>query len=246
MGMERAGRRWILGALAALALVWLSSVPATAEGPKAPPLHEFPNGLCLLCHAQKTALVSERGEGLERSVGPIDDGAFGVSVHGEVECVECHRAQSDLPHPMLSPEERLTNHATELCIECHEEAYEGYLESVHGPLWDLGDPRAPTCVDCHGDPHEMRSVGEWSESERAQVCSGCHSGAGVNFVEAMSHEDPSPGSRPTAYFAERFLIILTAGVLAFAIIHVELDMLRWGMPKLRARLRRLLHHDKPG
>jgi hypothetical protein len=220
-------------------------MPATAAGPEAPPPHEFPNGLCLLCHAHETALISEREEGLERSVDPIDAEAFGASVHREVECVECHHAQSELPHPMLAPDERLESHATELCIECHEEAYEGYLESVHGPLWDLGDPRAPTCVDCHGSPHEMQSVEDWPESERVQVCSGCHPGASANFVDAMSHEHPSPGSRPTAYFAERFLIILTAGVLAFAIIHVELDMLRWGMPKLRARLRRLLRHEEP-
>ncbi len=43
----------------------------------------------------------------------------------------------------------------------------------------------------------------------------------------MGHEEPSPSWFPIVYIAERFLFYLTTTVVAFGIIHVELDLLRW-------------------
>ena len=58
-------------------------------------------------------------------------------------------------------------------------------------------------------------------------CRPCHDGAGTSFLKALSHQAPSPSHLPLEYFAGRFLTVLAASSLAFGIIHVELDLLRW-------------------
>ena len=90
------------------------------------------------------------------------------------------------------------------------------MRSAHGTMVELADARAPVCADCHGDPHKMRSVEQWTESQRAQACAECHSGATVSFTKALRHDPPSPNSLAASYFAGRFLIILTAAVLSLA------------------------------
>jgi hypothetical protein len=92
----------------------------------------------------------------------------------------------------------------------------------------LSDERAPTCSDCHGDAHYLSLVREWKESDRAEACASCHSGATPTFLDAAPlHQSVSPGFLSTAYVAGLFLMVLTAATLAFGIIHVELEMLRW-------------------
>ena len=101
------------------------------------------------------------------------------------------------------------------------------MRSAHGTMVELGDARAPACADCHGDPHNIRPVDKWPDSQRAQACGECHPGATASFTKALRHEPPSPNSLAASYFAGRSLMILTAAVLAFGIIHVELQLLRW-------------------
>ena len=64
-------------------------------------------------------------------------------------------------------------------------------------------------------------------------------GAGTSFLKALSHQAPSPSHLPLEYFAGRFLTVLAASSLAFGIIHVELDLLRW-------LVRRWRHGSAPG
>ena len=210
-----------------VSIAWLASPLGAAADPSQPaqPAHA-PNSLCLICHGQ--AGLTSRGEGgQERTIHAVEAKAFADSAHGRLACVTCHPGQSRLPHPdrraagMADPADAVA------CQECHEEAAEAYMRSVHGTMVELGDARAPECADCHGDPHTVRPAEEWTDSDRAQACAECHSGATPGFTKALSHDEPSPDSLAASYFAGRFLIILTAAVLAFGIIHVELQVLRW-------------------
>jgi predicted CXXCH cytochrome family protein len=185
----------------------------------------------LLCHAQPG--LTTKVDGQERTIAAVDQAAFTSSAHAGQTCVSCHADESALPHPLASratPSDGVT-----ACAACHLDAYEGYLESPHGTMADLRDGSGPTCADCHGSAHAVRPIRAWSDEQRAQICAGCHTGAGTDFLGALSHEAPSPRHLQLVYFAGRFLTILAASSLAFGIIHVELDLLRWLVRRWRSR-----------
>ena len=206
---------------------WLVSPLKAAADPPGPAQRvEPPNSLCLICHGQD-GLTSRGEDGQERSIDAVDATTFAASAHGEVACAKCHRGQTLLPHPNWQAAGAADLADAVACQECHEDAAEAYMRSVHGTMVELGDARAPECADCHGDPHTVRPAEEWTDSQRARACAECHSGATPGFTKALRHGEPSPNSLAASYFAGRFLIILTAAVLAFGIIHVELQVLRW-------------------
>jgi hypothetical protein len=206
---------------------WLASpLGAAADPPEPTQTAHAPNSLCLICHGQ-AGLTSRGGDGRERTIHAVGGKAFADSAHGRLACVTCHPGQSRLPHPDRQAAGLVGPPATVACQECHEDASEAYMRSAHGTMVELGDARAPACADCHGDPHTIRPVKQWTDSQRAQACGECHSGATASFTKALRHEPPSPNSLAASYFAGRSLMILTAAVLAFGIIHVELQLLRW-------------------
>jgi len=215
---------------------WLLSPMKAAADPPGPAVQP-PNSLCLICHGQE-GLTSTGIDGHERPVDAVEAEPFAASAHGELACAKCHPGQAPLPHPdwKAVASAKLANPVA--CQECHEDAFEAYMRSVHGTLVELGDARAPGCADCHGDSHKIRPAAEWTGSDRAQACAQCHSGATPGFTKALSHEEPSPDSLAASYFAGRFLIILTSAVLAFGIIHVELQVLRWLAQKRGSASRR--------
>jgi hypothetical protein len=184
------------------------------------------NGLCLACHDHELTVGAEADT--QRTIGAVDQEAFKASAHEGMKCVECHASQSALPHIESETLGKLEGLATAACQRCHAEVYEGYIESPHGTMVKLGDDRAPTCTDCHGDAHYIALIDQWKEDDRAEACATCHSGASTNFLSgAPLHKAASPGFLSTAYVAGIFLMLLTAATLALGIIHVELEMLRW-------------------
>lgn len=184
------------------------------------------NGLCLECHDQK--LTVGAGTGQQRSLDSVELPAFSASAHKGVRCVECHPTQSALPH--LRPERPgvVDTTVSVACKKCHSEAYEGFLEGPHGPMAELGDTRGPDCADCHGKAHYLTLVQQWKATDRAAACANCHSGATSSFLGAApSHTPAASDSLSIPHVAGLFLMTLTAGTLAFGIIHVELEMLSW-------------------
>jgi hypothetical protein len=215
---------WACAAALAVAIWWLAGAGlARADAPPPDGVDPVPNGLCFMCHGQAGLTTGPNGEG--SAIAPIDQTTFANSVHGAQACVSCHFDQSELPHLALAPVGTAVTAAD--CATCHKEAAEGYLESPHGTMADLKDSNGPTCESCHGNIHTIKPVAQWTTDERAAVCANCHGGAGTGFLKALSHKAPSPSSLPFVYFAGRFLTLLAASSLAFGIIHVELDLLRW-------------------
>lgn len=222
------GLKWrVCAALAAVSAVWFIGLTSAGAEPPMPVADGHAvNGLCLVCHGQELTVRASVGQ--ERTIDAVELKAFNAAAHKGLECVDCHPVQSALPH--LKPEGLGRLGATDpvACQECHPDAYEGYRDGPHGTMAKLGDDRAPACGDCHGNPHYVQLVRQWTEDDRAAACAQCHSGANTSFVEAsLGHKPPSAGFLSTPYFAGLFLMILTAATLAFGIIHVELEMLRW-------------------
>lgn len=222
------GIPWRLGAaLSVVAAVWLASAAhadADSPAPTPPPGEHVANALCLACHQQN--LTVDGGTTERQTLEAVSGLAFATSAHSKMDCVKCHAVQTALPHP---PDAALTDvSATVSCAKCHADAYKGYREGPHGPLAELGDARAPACTDCHGNAHYVLSIQDWKETDQAAACAKCHTGAGPSFLGASpGHRPPSAGFISAPYFAGLFLKILTAATLAFGIVHVELEMLRW-------------------
>lgn len=77
----------------------------------------------------------------------VDVDRFAESVHGFLECAECHQGADDMEiHPDEAP---VTD-----CAVCHEDADEEFEASVHGQAradgrWENG------CTTCHGEIHSL-------------------------------------------------------------------------------------------
>jgi len=123
---------------------------------------------CMACH-EDPALTTERG-GKTISLH-VDRSRFAASVHGGLECINCHAdlTGSDFPHK--------TPVAPVDCGACHEEIATLYRGSLHGRLVASGAPLAPRCWDCHG-AHDILPAN--SDSSRVTkfnipfMCGRCH------------------------------------------------------------------------
>jgi hypothetical protein len=145
-----------------------------------------------------------------------------------MECVDCHTAESACPHTTEGP--RALN-ASAVAAGSASEAYRDSWMATR-TMVKLGDHRAPTCSDCHGDVHYLPLVQQWTTNDRAEAC------------DAIQGDYHVPGRCPwphgffrilsTPHLAGLFLMILTTATW-HRIIHVELEMLRWFVRRLGRR-----------
>jgi len=196
-----------------------------------------PNGLCLTCH-ERPGIAVTLATGQQLPIAPVVPKRYAASVHGKFPCLTCHEAKARLPHAPLDREAPSYNEylkGISVCSTCHESAYEGFLHTVHGTVRELGDSRYPGCTSCH-TTHAVKHTDKWTAADRALACNQCHRGAQTSFAAAATgHREPSLSWFAPTYFAERFLLLLASSVIAFGIISVELDILRWGSGRLRNR-----------
>lgn len=141
--------------------------------------------LCARCHADVRMM---------RQYGLRTDqfSEYKTSIHGKLlwekddsnvaTCISCHGVHNimkkDVPYSSIF---RLN--IPETCAKCHSDAkrmkaykipidqFLQYRESYHGRLLlEKGDPRAPTCADCHG----IHGATPPGITEVANVCGTCH------------------------------------------------------------------------
>jgi len=123
---------------------------------------------CLMCH-EDPDLATER-DGREVSLY-VDLDKFRGSVHGEMECVDCHQdlVDTDFPHK--------ENPDLVDCSLCHDDVAEIYAGSLHGKLALEGEKLAPRCWDCHG-AHDIVGPGQpgsaVSKFNIPIMCGRCH------------------------------------------------------------------------
>ena len=89
---------------------------------------------CLSCHADKT-LQDASGH----SVG-VDGDKFHSSIHGVLNCTDCHTSIKEYPHPDPTPVK---------CVGCHADQSSAVGGSVHAAT------SAHPCTSCHGDAHSI-------------------------------------------------------------------------------------------
>jgi len=101
----------------------------------------------------------------------VDMDAFAKTVHGGLECTDCHAAAAEVPH------EEVEGLAAD-CSSCHDDIVKEYASSVHGRSKANGVAEAPDCSSCHGPVHELepRDEPESKINPRhiADTCGACH------------------------------------------------------------------------
>ncbi len=94
-----------------------------------------------MCHEDKNLKGTNKGRTFSVYV---NERKFNSSVHGDMECIDCHQDvdPEDLPH----------NEDLEKvdCGVCHGASETDYKQGLHGQAESRGDPLAPSCKSCHG------------------------------------------------------------------------------------------------
>jgi len=141
------------------------------------------NADCLFCH-EDPDLHMTRPDGTTLSLY-VDDSVYQESVHGGMQCIECHADIPDLPHdtPLLPVD----------CGNCHEETGQ-YRESLHGRALANGDHSAASCASCHGT-HDMRPASDplagTHPRNQPATCGKCHSDPALVKAHLIAVANPS-------------------------------------------------------
>jgi cytochrome b subunit of formate dehydrogenase len=117
---------------------------------------DLTNETCLECHDVAS------GE-----IGGTYDGALKISAHQDFECVYCHTAIEEVPHP-----EEI---AKVDCGDCHDSEAETY--KYHGRLEVGNGEDIPSCADCHGKHDILASTEKESRVNPLnlpETCGRCH------------------------------------------------------------------------
>jgi cytochrome b subunit of formate dehydrogenase len=181
-------RRW--GALALIAL-GMSFAEAAEPAALAPAVKKpaVPNSECMDCHE---AEFKPRKKGEAPIWIGVRPDVFGKSVHGKLNCVDCHATIKEAPHDSkLAPAQ---------CASCHEKPVAQFAASIHGMSHKLGASDAATCTSCHGT-HDMVPVKQVDSPvfklNLAKTCGTCHDNAKLTAeyrmgkTEAAGHYNDS-------------------------------------------------------
>jgi cytochrome b subunit of formate dehydrogenase/nitrate/TMAO reductase-like tetraheme cytochrome c subunit len=159
----RSARAARLAVLALLGL--LPGFGAVAAGAEA-----IANQDCLDCHAEAQ---TRKVQGKEMPLPAFPTNAFKSSIHGKLNCVDCHTGIKEAVHESTLPRPQ--------CLQCHpaqpnhEQAAAAYQVSIHGR--SLGGLVLAACSDCHG-AHEIVSPKSTNSPiyklNLASTCAKCH------------------------------------------------------------------------
>ncbi|MFZ3264805.1 MAG: cytochrome b/b6 domain-containing protein [Terriglobales bacterium] len=116
---------------------------------------------CATCHSDEVAQVPQSVH----------------SILGKDACASCHGPTHEVqPAAKLVPQQ---------CATCHADAVHGYQQGVHAVARKDGDKQAPTCLSCHGSPHQILAADDpkspVAHANIPNTCGTCH---GQKFVMA--------------------------------------------------------------
>jgi cytochrome b subunit of formate dehydrogenase len=165
--------------LAALLLLAGAS-SAAGKKPKLPT-----NDDCLACHQDASLSHDVNGKSVSLAVDPDK---FKNSIHGGMfTCVDCHDDLKEATHS--------TTPKKVSCAKCHADSETAYQHSVHAGAIKAGGAigdRAPTCVSCHGDAHQiLPGLDANSKVFRANIPATCGSCHGQKFVSDAAGLSPT-------------------------------------------------------
>ena len=150
--------------LAATALVFYAA-PAVAQS----------SSECLTCHAD-ASMTDTAGHSIA-----VDESKFHSSIHGSLECANCHATIKGYPHPdKVTPVK---------CDTCHADEAAGLAGSVHSSSVDH------PCTSCHGNAH---TIFPKTDSRSAvyplnvpRTCGTCHGTDGMAKKHGLESVYPS-------------------------------------------------------
>lgn len=188
-----------LFAIAPFAIVSVFAQDTNPPPTPAQPAISEASQACLNCHDPE----NEGGPGVHMA-------ALQGSPHKELDCTDCHSSfTEETPHTKEMLAEKVA------CANCHAEADEAMMASVHGkPAAQSGDQ--PTCASCHieGDPHGIAPMKTRTRAERVKVCATCHSDSAKMErnqvdVDAVSSYDASFHGKALLRFERKDTAICT-------------------------------------
>jgi cytochrome b subunit of formate dehydrogenase len=114
---------------------------------------------------------------------PAVESQYQESMHGKAllekglivapSCNDCHGV-----HDIKRSVDRSSpiNHANvaRTCGKCHTTVEETYMKSVHGQLLAKGDPRGPTCIQCHSAHSIEAPTSGHFKANSDLICGKCH------------------------------------------------------------------------
>ncbi|MDR3772504.1 MAG: cytochrome c3 family protein [Terracidiphilus sp.] len=141
----------------------------------AAPLRAQSKSECLACHAD-AGLQDASGHSVS-----VDEHKFGASIHGSLECVNCHAAIKGYPHPdKVTPVK---------CDTCHTDEAQGLAGSVHS------NAAEHPCTSCHGDAHQIYPKTDPKSAvyplNIPRTCSACHADNGMAKKHGLAPVYPS-------------------------------------------------------
>jgi predicted CXXCH cytochrome family protein len=188
--------------VAVMFVVLLAAQTAWAQEPTpdaASTVAPIPNETCLACHTQHDLqMVLPTGHSLSVTVDPAQlDG----SVHGDLQCQQCHTDIAGYPHGEIAIEDHrdLQVHYSQTCANCHSEQASQQVDSVHARVRAAGIDEAAVCSDCHGS-HDVQPISRLQHPDipgtaSAETCQQCHSGIHEQFVNSV-HGDALLSGNP--------------------------------------------------
>ncbi len=184
VGPGRVGQILLLAAGLAMGSVLAGGdAPAATGSPATPKTTEAAtssSAACLECHSDPHLTMKRAGRVVPLTV---DVAALAGSVHGSLDCVDCHEgfAAESLPHKTpLTPV---------ACASCHDDAarkhaFHPRLARSPGPAGDDTD-----CTGCHGT-HAVAAVKSpgfpFARDQQEDACGRCHAAAREQFL-ASAH-----------------------------------------------------------
>jgi formate dehydrogenase gamma subunit len=136
---------------------------------------------CLECHGDSTMSVTD-STGHQRSLF-VNDSVFKSSIHGGMECSDCHKGISEIPHNEKLPKVN--------CGDCHSE--EAQIYQQHGTLQVATGADIPACPDCHGKhnilPHDDKESSV-NPLNLPATCGHCHENVDLVKKHKIPMEKP--------------------------------------------------------
>lgn len=112
---------------------------------------------------------------------------FDQSVHADLACTACHKADSTKPAPASKGQQCTASYTATECSQCHAKQTEEHALSVHA------EERSTTgCVGCHSDIHTLQTH-KGDKLRIAETCNGCHSRQN-DFFESTHFEALKEGN----------------------------------------------------
>ncbi len=144
------------------------------------------NNKCLKCHSREKIKTLESGEELSLQVHRDD---FTSSAHGEIACVSCHEAIGSRRHPSkktnitISSRRDYSVEMNQSCRSCHDKKSTQYEGSIHFSMVGQGSEKAPVCTDCHS-AHAVETMTVY-QPETGFPCKKCHENIFIAYAESV-------------------------------------------------------------